>query len=127
MTAWWSLLFASLAVAQSCPGYSVPSTGAPKVAKGFTANVILRGLTKPRGMVVDPQGNLLVVESGKGVSAYTVKDGANGCVSLGPRVSIVGDTTVSIASDVHSRSDRVTQVLKADNFCQAKSWSPSLG
>ncbi len=45
--------------------------------------VVATGLSKPRGILLDNAGNLLVVEQGRGVvSAHTLNEN-NGCVSVG--------------------------------------------
>jgi glucose/arabinose dehydrogenase len=48
-------------------------------ADGWSWVKIAGGLKKPRGVVVDAKGNLLVVEAGKGVTAHVF--GSDGCVS----------------------------------------------
>jgi hypothetical protein len=56
--------------------------------------VVATGLSKPRGILLDQAGNLLVVEQGRGVvSAHTLED-QNGCVSIS------GSSDVTSALDV---------------------------
>jgi len=49
------------------------------LASGWKATKVLGGLTSPRSMVWDSAGNLLVVQSGKGITIH--KMGADGCVT----------------------------------------------
>ncbi|TLD23573.1 Auxilliary activities family 12 protein [Venturia nashicola] len=53
------------------------------VADGYECQLLAKGLSKPRGTIFDSQGHLLVVESGKGLTALTLKDeGPTGCVRV---------------------------------------------
>ena len=49
------------------------------MASGWKYSLLATGLTKPRGLVFDTEGHLLVLEAGKGLTAHTI--GANGCIS----------------------------------------------
>ncbi|KAJ6781166.1 hypothetical protein PWT90_08259 [Aphanocladium album] len=81
MTLLQSLIVALAAVAQTaaasaCPGPAPASS--PQTADGVSFKVLKNGLAKPRGVVMDSEGNLLVVEAkGKGVTRI-VLDGADG-------------------------------------------------
>lgn len=50
-----------------------------EAADGWSYVKLLGSLTIPRGITVDTEGNLLVVESGKGVTVHTF--GSDGCIS----------------------------------------------
>jgi glucose/arabinose dehydrogenase len=90
------LFFASSVIAQKgCSVNLPPATTAPIVASGFTARVFANGLTKPRGMVFDTEGNLLVVQNGRGIIAIKLKDDGGSCVSAAGTQSVVADTSVS--------------------------------
>ncbi|KAK1659141.1 carbohydrate-binding cytochrome b562 [Colletotrichum godetiae] len=65
-------------VPSSCSGVSAFRFGY-QTASGWKAVKLAGSLTGPRGLVVDSEGNLLVVQSGKGVTAHTL--GADGCIS----------------------------------------------
>jgi hypothetical protein len=76
------LLAIAVANAQAaCPGGLSPKNGAPVVAPGFQARLIATGLSNPRGLVVDSAGHLLAVQSGVGVTSFTLTE-TNGCVSV---------------------------------------------
>ncbi|PMD35890.1 iron reductase domain protein [Hyaloscypha variabilis F] len=49
------------------------------LASGWKATKVLGGLTSPRQLVWDSAGNMLMVQSGKGISVHTV--GADGCIT----------------------------------------------
>ncbi|KAK1976591.1 carbohydrate-binding cytochrome b562 [Colletotrichum cereale] len=77
----------SSAVASSAPVLPVPSSCAGvnpfrsgyKTASGWRAVKLAGSLTEPRGVAVDSEGNLLVVQTGKGVTVHTF--GSDGCIS----------------------------------------------
>ncbi len=59
--------------------------------------VVATGLSKPRGILLDNAGNLLVVEQGRGVvSAHTV-DENNGCVTVGTSSDVTPSLNVRAA------------------------------
>lgn len=54
---------------------AIPFKSPVTVASGFTADVISNNLTAPRGVAVDSADNVLVVERGFGVSAFSLENG----------------------------------------------------
>ncbi|ORY15537.1 soluble quino protein glucose/sorbosone dehydrogenase [Clohesyomyces aquaticus] len=86
------------ALAESCPSLTA-SYPAPSVANGYEARLVAQGLTKPRGLVFDNKGNMLVVERGVGVSAFSIS-GSSSCVTLGEKKSVVGDSTLNHGIEV---------------------------
>lgn len=81
-------------LAQSCPSLTA-SYPAPSVADGYEARLVTQNLEKPRGIIFDNKGNLLVVERGVGVTTFTV-DGTGSCVNLKDKKTVVIDGTVRI-------------------------------
>ena len=72
--------------AQKCAG---AGKGKPTiVAKGFTSYVLASGLSSPRGLVFDKEGNLLVVEKTAAgtVTAIKLKE-EGGCVTIASKHS----------------------------------------
>ncbi|GJC90695.1 cellobiose dehydrogenase [Colletotrichum liriopes] len=77
----------SSVIASSAPVLPVPSSCSGvnsfrfgyQTASGWKAVKLAGSLTGPRGVAVDSEGNLLVVQSGKGVTVHTF--GPNGCIS----------------------------------------------
>ena len=57
--------------------------------------LIATGLTKPRSIAFDSSGNLLVVQSGKGVSGHKVTDNGGTCIALDSGAMVVEGTEVS--------------------------------
>jgi len=83
-----SIAFAlfSKSQAQQCPGAGAGT--AVTAAKGFSSYLLTNGLTSPRGLVFDPEGNLLMsqrVTKGNskenGIFGLKLKD-EGGCVSI---------------------------------------------
>ncbi|TIC91288.1 Cellobiose dehydrogenase [Colletotrichum higginsianum] len=66
-----------LPIPSSCSGVN-PFRFGYQTASGWRAIKLAGSLTGPRGVAVDSEGNLLVVQSGKGVTIHTF--GSDGCV-----------------------------------------------
>lgn len=81
----------------ACPKPTAPQNAAPSVAPGFRLEVVAQGLRKPRSILFDREGGLLVVERNHGISRLALTgDGA--CVQLdGDVQTVVQDGTVSAA------------------------------
>jgi hypothetical protein len=88
------LLFACLVGAfplspKDCPAVGgSPKYAAPIVAKGFTARVVISGVTRPRSMTFDKDGNLLVLQNRVEVTAYTMKN-EGGCIKSTGKNTVV--------------------------------------
>ncbi|KAG4430237.1 hypothetical protein IFR05_014279 [Cadophora sp. M221] len=68
----------TLPVPASCPG--VPAAKYEGVvASGWRATKVKGGMGAARGVIFDTAGNILIVESGKGITAHTV--GNDGCIT----------------------------------------------
>jgi glucose/arabinose dehydrogenase len=75
-------LLLAQATAQTCANIN-PANGAPQMAAGYQAKVVMNGLRTPRGIVFDCEGNLLIAEQGgTGVRWVKLQDngGINVCV-----------------------------------------------
>jgi glucose/arabinose dehydrogenase len=83
-------------VQAACPAGLPPKNGAPIVAPGFQARLIANGLTKPRGLAMDSAGHLLAVTNGVGITSFTLKEDAAGCVSVASKDVIATQMGVSI-------------------------------
>lgn len=64
-------LFTALASASTFQPLGVPFNSPVTVAPGFSAHVVFSNLTAPRGITFDSHHNLLVVERGFGVTAFS--------------------------------------------------------
>ncbi|KAH7310978.1 hypothetical protein BKA65DRAFT_543030 [Rhexocercosporidium sp. MPI-PUGE-AT-0058] len=100
-------------VPASCSG-----AGAPKfssvLASGWKATKVLGGLTSPRSIIFDSAGNMLVVQSGKGITLHTMT--ADGCVSATKTLVALNSLNHGIALS----SDGKT--LYASSMTQVYSW-----
>ncbi|TKA76034.1 hypothetical protein B0A55_05118 [Friedmanniomyces simplex] len=85
----------SSSVAASCSSTLSASYAAPSVAEGYVARLVANNLTKPRGIKFDSQGALLVVEQDVGITALTLVDAGQGCLSVGSRKTVINDTTLN--------------------------------
>lgn len=104
-------VFASLALlrsvyAQSCSNQPSPSSGInPTVASGYKLAVVATGLTSPRSLEFDPDGNLLVVEQDKGISSHVLQDDGGSCVTVKSSKDLIKDGEVRFlsCSEISSR------------------------
>jgi hypothetical protein len=89
---------AAVSTAQAaCPAGLSPKNGNPVVAPGFQARLIANGLSKPRGLVVDSAGHLLAVTNGVGITSFTLKEDAAGCVTVASKDVIATQPGVSLS------------------------------
>lgn len=88
-------LLPSAAIAQQSSCGPAPSGSIqPSLASGYRMQVVATGLARPRGILFDGDGNLLVVEQSRGViSAHTLNE-SNGCVSVGTSSDVTSALSV---------------------------------
>ncbi|EXJ65542.1 hypothetical protein A1O7_01883 [Cladophialophora yegresii CBS 114405] len=111
----------SPAVAQSSSSCGPAPSGSiqPSLASGYRMQVVATGLSKPRGILLDKAGNLLVVEQGRGVvSAHTLEEN-NGCVSVGTSTDVT--PALSLNHGIEISQDGTT--LFASSSESVYSWS----
>lgn len=93
------MLSTILTLAQSsnstCAIILSPSYDAPVVGSGWTAQLIATGLTKPRGIVFDSTGALLVVQQGVGILRVSFTDAGGTCLAVNQTKTLVDNTDVS--------------------------------
>jgi hypothetical protein len=77
-----------------CDHALAPSYAAPSMAPGYTARLIETGLTKPRGIMFDTEGRLLVVQAGMGLTTMELDDSDDDCVSVRSHDMLVSDSSV---------------------------------
>ena len=97
----------------SCAGVSSP-VFASVLASGWKATKVLGDLTSPRGIIFDTAGNLLIVQSGKGISVHAVS--ATGCVTSSKMLI----TLNSLNHGIQLSPDGKT--LYASSMTQVYSW-----
>lgn len=75
-------LYVAAASAQTrCSNILIPPYSPPVVARGWQAQLVADGLTKPRSIAFDKTGALLLVESGKGISRHVFTDQGGTCLA----------------------------------------------
>lgn len=90
------LLLAASASAQSVTCDLRPQYAAPVMADGWESRLIATGLNRPRSIVFDSEGSLLVVEQRGGIKHMRLADGNGSCLSVESQTDLVNDTTVSL-------------------------------
>jgi len=90
----------TIAQSSGCPTILTPSYKAPVVGSGWTAQLVANGLTKPRGMVFDTSGALLVVQQGTGILRMTFVDNGGTCLVVNETKTLVENDDVGSSADV---------------------------
>jgi hypothetical protein len=104
---------APAAIPASCPGAGNPSFQG-NLASGWKATKIAGGLTSPRSIQFDTNGNMLVVQNGKGISYHALD--ADGCVT---------STKMLVSSNALNHGIALSpdgKTLYASSMTQAYSW-----
>ncbi|KAF2841713.1 iron reductase domain protein [Patellaria atrata CBS 101060] len=111
------------------PSGAVPSScGAPNprynpvLKSGWKATKVLGGMTNPRSIVFDTAGNMLVVQSGRGISIHGMS--ANGCASDTKMLISQNNLNHGIAFSVDGKylyASSATQVLRWNYDAASKS------
>lgn len=73
-----------------------PSYAAPVMAEGWESRLILTGLSRPRSILLDSTGGLLVVQQRAGITHLRLADGNGTCLSVAKRTELVRDAQVSL-------------------------------
>lgn len=101
------------AIPASCAGAGNP-TFSSQLASGWKATKIAGGLTSPRSIQFDSAGNMLVVQSGKGISYHVM--GADGCITSTKMLVSQTNLNHGIALSPDGKT------LYASSMTQAYSW-----
>jgi hypothetical protein len=101
------------AIPASCSGAGNPAFQG-NLASGWKATKIAGGLTSPRSIQFDSAGNMLVVQSGKGISYH--KMGTDGCVASTKMLLSQNNLNHGIAMSPDGKT------LYASSMTQAYSW-----
>lgn len=67
----------------------------PIVANGWQAQLVAQGLSRPRSVLFDSNGHLLVVEAGSGISSLEFDDGGSTCLDIRKKTYLVNSTIAS--------------------------------
>lgn len=94
----WATTLALVSIASAtpvCPGL-VPASD-PKAAPGVEYKVLVNKLARPRGIIQDTEGNLLVVESsGKGITRIVLDNGDKLDVCVESSAQLISESTVRL-------------------------------
>ena len=90
----------STSSAAQCSSSLTASYPAPSLASGYKAQLIAQNLTRPRGIRIDDRDNLLVVQAGVGVSAHSIVDLGNDCLSLSSSKLVVNQSDLNHGIEV---------------------------
>lgn len=85
---------AALVSAATCPAVLTASYGSPVVGSGWTAQLITKNLTGPRGIIFDNNGALLVVQQGVGILHMTFSDNGGTCLIVNQTKAVVENSDV---------------------------------
>lgn len=81
---------ASAPASSSCGSALQPKYPTPSLAPGYQAQLIATNFTKPRGLVVDGNGQLLVVQQGVGITSLTIRQDQGGpCLHVSQKRDVV--------------------------------------
>ncbi|KAF2013129.1 iron reductase domain protein [Aaosphaeria arxii CBS 175.79] len=101
------------AIPASCSGAGNPAFQGV-LASGWKATKIAGGLTSPRSIQFDTAGNMLVVQSGKGISYHVM--GTDGCITSTKMLVSLNSLNHGIALSVDGKT------LYASSMTQVYSW-----
>ncbi|TVY33621.1 L-sorbosone dehydrogenase [Lachnellula subtilissima] len=73
-----------------------PSYPAPVVSNGWSAQLVAQNLTKPRGIIFDSAGNLLVVQQGAGIVHLELIDGGSTCLEVAKKTTLIDSPLVGV-------------------------------
>ena len=100
-----ALIFAASCTAQTttsstsspsaCPSVLVPDYQKPVVGAGWTAQLVVQGLRRPRGIIFDDKGALLVVQNGGGILHIQFEDQGGTCLFVKETKNLTTDEDVS--------------------------------
>ncbi|KAH7383634.1 soluble quino protein glucose/sorbosone dehydrogenase [Cadophora sp. MPI-SDFR-AT-0126] len=67
----------------------------PVLANGWEYKLIAKGLTKPRSILFDSEGNLLVIQQGAGLIHLTFDDGGSTCLDVAKKTFLINSTELN--------------------------------
>lgn len=75
--------------AQSCSNNLKPDYKAPVTGDGWSYRLVAQGLKKPRGILVDDNGALLILDRGVGIVHMALNDEGGNCLSEDKKTTLV--------------------------------------
>ncbi|KAL8771204.1 MAG: hypothetical protein Q9209_003375 [Squamulea sp. 1 TL-2023] len=80
----------------SCSNSLTPTNAVkPSVASGYQVALVATGLTKPRSITFDTAGNLIVVESGAGITNLALQDNGGTCFGVKSRKTVIQNSDLN--------------------------------
>ncbi|PVH86096.1 soluble quino protein glucose dehydrogenase [Cadophora sp. DSE1049] len=67
----------------------------PVLANGWEHKLIAKGLTKPRSILFDSEGNLLVIQQGAGLIHLAFDDGGSTCLDVAKKTFLINSTELN--------------------------------
>lgn len=104
-----------LAVAPGCTSTLTSSHPTPVVASGWSVQLVATGLARPRGILFDSNGALLVVQQGVGIVHLALNSSENFCVEVSKITNLVNSSAVR-------PNNWSTMMHVAANGITAESW-----
>ncbi|KAF4624994.1 hypothetical protein G7Y89_g13175 [Cudoniella acicularis] len=89
----WALLLPHLGSATTCNLKA--SYPAPVASNGWASQLVVQGLTSPRGILFDSSGNLLVVQKGAGIVHLEFDDGGSTCLEVSRKTYLINSTNLN--------------------------------
>lgn len=81
---------------QSCDSNTLEvSYPKPTAADGWSYRLVAQDLRKPRGIVFDSEGGLLVIDQGAGLAHFSLEDNGGTCVSVSKKTALMDNEDVS--------------------------------
>ncbi|KAF3019699.1 hypothetical protein E8E14_007112 [Neopestalotiopsis sp. 37M] len=109
----------------ACSNILTPSYSAPVVGSGWTAQLVVTGLTKPRGIVWDSNGHLLVVQQGVGLTGISFSENSTTCLGAATSGSIIDNPDLN--HGIAFSNDGRTLFASSSDAVYAWSYDPSSG
>ncbi|CAH0020551.1 unnamed protein product [Clonostachys rhizophaga] len=85
----------SVVLAADCANTLTVDYPTPAVADGWAFRLVANGFTRPRGLIFDNDGGLLVVDSGVGLIHLTLKDDGGTCLSVSEKTTLIGNRNLN--------------------------------
>jgi glucose/arabinose dehydrogenase len=83
-----------------CQSNLQPSS-TPVASDGWSAQLSAQDLSKPRGIILDSDGGLLVVQQGAGIARLAFADGGSSCLELTNKTLLINSTLVSAFTSLY--------------------------
>lgn len=80
----------------ACPTTLQPAYPAPSLAAGWSAQLIAVDLTKPRTILFDTSGGLLILQQGAGIARIKWTDDGSACLQNPVQTIVVSSTVVCL-------------------------------